>query len=148
MSWRSGATGFTGSNNIPLGNRRRFRDDGAPGDDGGYNPSQPSAGMPMGEKRGRSPEPRSTTATGASSKWSPFRKTKANELLTGFDSRRRRPRRETSQEEESMGPGRGEQSRRSRRSSHARHWPHDCRAARRLRDSLPYPGDHEETPNK
>ncbi|KAF2738724.1 hypothetical protein EJ04DRAFT_541139 [Polyplosphaeria fusca] len=43
--------GITGSNNIPLGNRRRFGGDNA--DDGGYNPAQPSTGMP--EKRGRSP---------------------------------------------------------------------------------------------
>ncbi|KAH0551429.1 hypothetical protein GP486_007355 [Trichoglossum hirsutum] len=51
--------GITGSNNIPLGNRRRFRDDDSqtpPRDDGGYNPSQPSTGIAeAGYKRGRSP---------------------------------------------------------------------------------------------
>ena len=59
MAWRS--QGITGSNNIPLGTRRRFGgDSGPPVDDGGYNPSQPLAGMPDG-KRGRSPE-RSTSS--------------------------------------------------------------------------------------
>lgn len=64
MSWRQAPTGFTGSNNIPLGNRRRFRDD--EGGDDGYSPSQPPSGIPTGEKRGRSPEPKSTASTGAS----------------------------------------------------------------------------------
>ena len=55
MAWRN--QGITGSNNIPLGNRRRFggSDSTPPVDDGGYNPSQPLAGMSDG-KRGRSPE--------------------------------------------------------------------------------------------
>ena len=54
MSWRS--QGITGSNNIPLGTRRRFGgESGSPADDGGYNPSQPLTGMSDG-KRGRSPE--------------------------------------------------------------------------------------------
>ena len=56
MAWR--AQGSTGSNNIPLGNRRRFGGDGsAQDDDGGYNPSKPSAGISDGGygKRGRSP---------------------------------------------------------------------------------------------
>lgn len=48
MSWRN--QGITGSNNIPLGNRRRI---GGDGDDGGYNPAEPSAGLDL--KRGRSP---------------------------------------------------------------------------------------------
>ena len=56
MAWRN--QGITGSNNIPLGNRRRFGGgDSAPPDDGGYNPSQPSNGFPDNNyKRGRSPE--------------------------------------------------------------------------------------------
>ena len=53
MAWRN--QGITGSNNIPLGNRRRFGGSDAPLDDGGYNPSQPLAGLSDG-KRGRSPE--------------------------------------------------------------------------------------------
>ena len=55
MAWRN--QGVTGSNNIPLGNRRRFggRDD-APTDDGDYNPAQPLNGYENGGlKRGRSP---------------------------------------------------------------------------------------------
>lgn len=52
MAWRS--QGITGSNNIPLGNRRRFPGDNdtPPRDDSGYNPTQPSNGF---AKRGRSP---------------------------------------------------------------------------------------------
>ncbi|KAL5404298.1 Branchpoint-bridging protein [Paraphaeosphaeria minitans] len=50
MSWRN--QGITGSNNIPLGNRRRIGGEGS-GDDGAYNPSEPSAGLDL--KRGRSP---------------------------------------------------------------------------------------------
>lgn len=53
MAWRN--QGITGSNNIPLGNRRRFGGSDAPVDDGGYNPSQPLTGLSDG-KRGRSPE--------------------------------------------------------------------------------------------
>ncbi|KAI9769901.1 MAG: hypothetical protein M1835_006623 [Candelina submexicana] len=58
MAWRN--QGITGSNNIPLGTRRRFGgDDSAtatPSDDGGYNPSQPSNGLAeVSYKRGRSP---------------------------------------------------------------------------------------------
>lgn len=49
MSWRN--QGITGSNNIPLGNRRRIGGDS--GEDGTYNPSEPSAGIDL--KRGRSP---------------------------------------------------------------------------------------------
>ncbi|KAK4692707.1 splicing factor 1, partial [Lecanoromycetidae sp. Uapishka_2] len=57
MAWRN--QGITGSNNIPLGARRRFggSDSAPPPDDGGYNPSQPSTGLADGSyKRGRSPE--------------------------------------------------------------------------------------------
>ena len=57
MAWRS--QGITGSNNIPLGNRRRFggSDSTGPVDDGGYNPAQPSTGLSDSSyKRGRSPE--------------------------------------------------------------------------------------------
>lgn len=56
MSWRN--QGITGSNNIPLGARRRFGGDSAPpNDDGGYNPTQPASGyQDGGAKRGRSPE--------------------------------------------------------------------------------------------
>jgi splicing factor 1 len=57
MAWRS--QGITGSNNIPLGNRRRLPGDSASpqGDDGGYNPSQPLTGFSdvSSYKRGRSP---------------------------------------------------------------------------------------------
>ncbi|KAF2817697.1 uncharacterized protein BDZ99DRAFT_22794 [Mytilinidion resinicola] len=55
MAWRN--QGITGSNNIPLGNRRRFGDEGGtPSDDGGYNPSAPATGLTeMSAKRGRSP---------------------------------------------------------------------------------------------
>jgi hypothetical protein len=53
MAWQQ--RGSTGSNNIPLGNRRRFGGDTAsPRDDSGYNPSQPVA-PEAGFKRGRSP---------------------------------------------------------------------------------------------
>lgn len=52
MSWRANQ-GITGSNNIPLGNRRRLG--GENGDDGGYNPADPSTGLSE-IKRGRSPE--------------------------------------------------------------------------------------------
>jgi hypothetical protein len=50
MSWRN--QGITGSNNIPLGNRRRF---GGDDDAGGYNPAAPAEGLSE-LKRGRSPE--------------------------------------------------------------------------------------------
>lgn len=51
MSWRN--QGITGSNNIPLGNRRRFGG-GDGGEEGGYNPSAPAEGLSE-LKRGRSP---------------------------------------------------------------------------------------------
>ena len=58
MAWRQ--QGSTGSNNIPLGNKRRFGGDSASPqrDDSGYNPSQPASGISdrdNGYKRGRSP---------------------------------------------------------------------------------------------
>lgn len=62
MSWRQ--QGITGSNNIPLGNRRRFGGDNA--DDGGYNPAAPAEGLSE-LKRGRSPQ------RGKSSPISPFK---------------------------------------------------------------------------
>ena len=53
MAWRN--QGITGSNNIPLGNRRRFGDDN-------NNPSASSTGNGSSDvvdlKRGRDPEPR------------------------------------------------------------------------------------------
>ncbi|KAM3070662.1 hypothetical protein ACMFMF_008114 [Clarireedia jacksonii] len=53
MSWRQ--QGSTGSNNIPLGNRRRFGGDGASKDDN-YSPVQASNNSADGgSKRGRSP---------------------------------------------------------------------------------------------
>jgi len=53
MAWRS--QGITGSNNIPLGNRRRFGGDDTADDGGGeYNPAAPATGMSE-LKRGRSP---------------------------------------------------------------------------------------------
>ncbi|CAA9958776.1 Branchpoint-bridging protein [Pyrenophora teres f. maculata] len=55
MSWRN--QGITGSNNIPLGTRRRF---GGENDDGGYNPAAPAEGLSE-LKRGRSPERTSST---------------------------------------------------------------------------------------
>ncbi len=63
MAWR--AQGVTGSNNIPLGNRRRFggeRDSSADDGAGGYNPLQPTAGMDYSSKRGRSPIRRKSPA--------------------------------------------------------------------------------------
>ena len=52
MSWRN--QGITGSNNIPLGNRRKFGGDDAGNGDNGYNPSAPAEGLSE-LKRGRSP---------------------------------------------------------------------------------------------
>jgi len=54
MSWRN--QGITGSNNIPLGNRRRFG-----GDDGAVKEESPASTFASEDrdlKRGRSPEPR------------------------------------------------------------------------------------------
>ncbi|KAL9102632.1 MAG: hypothetical protein Q9163_002247 [Psora crenata] len=66
MAWRN--QGITGSNNIPLGNRRRFGgggEDSTPPEDGGYNPTQPSNGYADGTyKRGRSPERAEPAADG------------------------------------------------------------------------------------
>jgi len=47
MSWRTQG-GVTGSNNIPLGARRRFADEGPPD-------TRPEESAPRGDKRGRSP---------------------------------------------------------------------------------------------
>ncbi|OJD36328.1 branchpoint-bridging protein [Diplodia corticola] len=53
MSWRN--QGITGSNNIPLGNRRRFGGETTPSEDrDGYDPSAPATGL-SDLKRGRSP---------------------------------------------------------------------------------------------
>lgn len=53
MAWRQ--SGSTGSNNIPLGTRRRFGGDHSPDDDdSGYNSSKPNNGDGV-YKRGRSP---------------------------------------------------------------------------------------------
>ena len=53
MSWRS--QGITGSNNIPLGTRRRFGgSESATPSDGGFNPPEPVPAIESG-KRGRSP---------------------------------------------------------------------------------------------
>ncbi|KAK8225499.1 hypothetical protein HDK77DRAFT_132633 [Phyllosticta capitalensis] len=49
MAWRN--QGITGSNNIPLGTRRRF---GGDSEDTGYDPSAPATGL-SDLKRGRSP---------------------------------------------------------------------------------------------
>ena len=56
MAWRN--QGITGSNNIPLGSRRRFgASDSTPPVDDGYNPTQPQTGFTDASyKRGRSPE--------------------------------------------------------------------------------------------
>lgn len=57
MSWRGQAQGITGSNNIPLGSRRKFGgSDSTPPADDGYNPSQPLGVSDGNYKRGRSPE--------------------------------------------------------------------------------------------
>jgi splicing factor 1 len=54
MAWR--AQGSTGSNNIPLGNRRRFGGDASPQqDDDGYSPNKPALSENGYNKRGRSP---------------------------------------------------------------------------------------------
>ena len=56
MAWRN--QGITGSNNIPLGARRRFgAGDSTPGDNADYSPGPASSGyQDGGSKRGRSPE--------------------------------------------------------------------------------------------
>ncbi len=56
MAWRN--QGITGSNNIPLGARRRFGGgDSTPADSADYSPGPPSSGyQDGGSKRGRSPE--------------------------------------------------------------------------------------------
>ncbi|KAI1813975.1 hypothetical protein GGS20DRAFT_444159 [Poronia punctata] len=61
MSWRN--QGITGSNNIPLGNRRRLGGEGEDGESspGGSNGANGSLNGDRELKRGRSPEPRSET---------------------------------------------------------------------------------------
>lgn len=56
MAWRN--QGITGSNNIPLGSRRRFGgpDSTPPADDGGYNATVTVSVGSDGYKRGRSQE--------------------------------------------------------------------------------------------
>ena len=55
MAWRN--QGITGSNNIPLGSRRRFGGaDSNPIENTGYSPVQPSSEPDGNYKRGRSPE--------------------------------------------------------------------------------------------
>lgn len=59
MSWRQ--QGSTGSNNIPLGNRRRFPGDGGAAQDDSYTPPPSSNNHhDSGIKRGRSPTVKST----------------------------------------------------------------------------------------
>ena len=59
MAWRN--QGITGSNNIPLGNRRRFggSESATPVENGAPNPSS----FENGYKRGRSPERRECLPT-------------------------------------------------------------------------------------
>ena len=56
MAWRN--QGITGSNNIPLGSRRRFggSDSTPPADDGGYSATVTVSVGSDGYKRGRSQE--------------------------------------------------------------------------------------------
>lgn len=89
MAWRN--QGITGSNNIPLGNRRRFggSDSTPPIDDGGYNPSQPTAGFSDGaQKRGRSPERGESSCFG-----SPQTSTYTSVVEPAADGERRRKKR-------------------------------------------------------
>lgn len=75
MSWRS--QGITGSNNIPLGTRRRFGGDSTPTEDGSRNGNDYSD---AGSKRGRSPTRGKLSNLAAS-------KTKlSNEKLLDLDS--------------------------------------------------------------
>lgn len=88
MAWR--AQGSTGSNNIPLGNRRRFGgDDQSSRDDNGYNSSHQSIGNEKDYKRGRSPQKgESLNLCALLSKSDDS----TVEELTGNDGRRRRKR--------------------------------------------------------
>lgn len=61
MSWRN--QGITGSNNIPLGSRRRGGDEGSPPYDGGSFTAEPDVSL----KRGRSPVRGSPTCNHADS---------------------------------------------------------------------------------
>ncbi|KAI9849422.1 MAG: hypothetical protein M1837_004041 [Sclerophora amabilis] len=86
MAWRN--QGITGSNNIPLGNRRRFGGDDAtpPNGDGGYNPSEPSTGIEPSYKRGRSPVRSETPVDGVKkrkkrNRWGDAQENKAAGLM-------------------------------------------------------------------
>lgn len=61
MAWRS--QGITGSNNIPLGSRRRFGDDEAPPADDGFAPDR---------NRGRSRSPVAQKSKNSARSMSPF----------------------------------------------------------------------------
>ncbi|CCD34265.1 hypothetical protein BofuT4P201000002001 [Botrytis cinerea T4] len=72
MAWRQ--QGSTGSNNIPLGNRRRFPGDGGSAQEESYSPVQSSNNYPSnnhhdsGIKRGRSPTVKSEEPAGDGSR--------------------------------------------------------------------------------
>ncbi|KAA8568660.1 hypothetical protein EYC84_007668 [Monilinia fructicola] len=67
MSWRQ--QGSTGSNNIPLGNRRRFPGDGGAAQDESYTPTQSSNNhQDSGIKRGRSPTAKTEEPAGDGSR--------------------------------------------------------------------------------
>jgi len=63
MSWRN--QGITGSNNIPLGTRRRFGGDDTPSHDGARTPSTLDGMTDSSYKRGRSPARGSLTLSSA-----------------------------------------------------------------------------------
>jgi len=84
MSWRN--AGVTGSNNIPLGTRRRFGGENGPSDDGGYNPSEPATGLSeLSAKRGRSPvqelNPDGTKRRKKRNRWGDAQENKAAGLM-------------------------------------------------------------------
>ena len=88
MAWRN--QGITGSNNIPLGNRRRFGGgESTPVDDGGYNPSQPLAAMSDG-KRGRSPERGPLLSHPSSALYCITDKSPADPVVDGGERRRKK----------------------------------------------------------
>ena len=91
MAWRN--QGITGSNNIPLGSRRRFGggDSTPPVDDGGYNPTQPQTGLSDASyKRGRSPERRGFHAYYR--EWNPTKLASAEPVESGERRRKKRNR--------------------------------------------------------
>jgi splicing factor 1 len=81
MAWRN--QGITGSNNIPLGNRRRIGGDDNAEDGGEYNPAAPATGMSE-LKRGRSP------VQGKSTSFLPYLET--NSVSVDADGQRRKRR--------------------------------------------------------